>query len=124
MHATISIEIPLTLTDAVTDNLGERDLARWGQEALVTSAVGEALISTGLAAEFLHLGYFEMLALLKERHIPSSMTEEDLMSDQAGLKILFPDLFPQRSLSQTTAMWPFSLRSDGSIYWRNLTARR
>jgi hypothetical protein len=30
MHAAISIEIPPTLTDAVTANLGETDLARRG----------------------------------------------------------------------------------------------
>lgn len=95
MHAAISIEIPSTLTEAVTDNLGETDLARWGLEALVTSAVGEGLISTGLAAELLGLGYFEMLTLLKDRHVPSSMTEDDLLSEQADLKVLFPDLFAQ-----------------------------
>ena len=95
MHAAISIEIPPTLTDAVTENLGETDLARWGLEALVTTAVSEGLISTGLAAEILGLGYFQMLALLKVRHVPSTMTEEDLISEQANLKALFPDLFLQ-----------------------------
>ena len=93
MHAAISIEIPPTLTDAVTENLGETDLARWVLEALVTTAVGEGLISTGQAAELLGLGYFQMLALLKERHVPSAMTEEELMGEQADLKVLFPDLF-------------------------------
>jgi len=93
MHAAISIEIPPTLSDAVTENFGETDLARWGLEALVTTAVGEGLISTGLAAELLSVSYFQVLALLKERHVASSMTEEDLVNEQADLKVLFPDLF-------------------------------
>ena len=95
MHTVISIEIPPSLTAAVTENFGETDLARWGLEALVTTAVGEGLISTGLAGEILGLGYFQMLTLLKDRHIPNNMSEEDLMSEQADLKLLFPDLFPQ-----------------------------
>ena len=98
MHTAISIEIPPTLTDAVTENLGDTDLARWGLEALVTTAVGEGLISTGLAAEILGLGYFQMLALLKERHVASNLTTDDLLKEHSDLKVLFPDLLHCSSL--------------------------
>ena len=74
---TATIEIPPTLTEALAESLGAGALPKWGLEALVLSAVGQGLITTGHASELLGLGYFETLALLRARGVPNKMTEEE-----------------------------------------------
>lgn len=88
---TCTIEIPPSLGSAVAGRRGEPDLPRWGLEALVTSAVGEGLISTGQAAELLGLGYFQTLALLKAKRVPHPGTTDDLRRDREDLAAMFPD---------------------------------
>lgn len=90
--STATVEIPSSLGRAIAAERGEPALPRWALEALVTSAVGEGLLSTGEAAELLGLGYFEFLSLLKAKRIPHPVTDEDLRHDRDDLVAMFPDL--------------------------------
>ncbi len=66
------IDLPPTLVEAVIECRGERGLARWGLEVLVTSAVADEIITTGHAAGLLGLSHREMLDFLSAKGIQVS----------------------------------------------------
>ena len=87
--------LPAAVREAISEGLGEREFSRWALETLVLQAVDDNLLSTGAAAEALGLGYFQILALIKERGIPLRMSEEDMARDREDLLRMFPDLGPR-----------------------------
>lgn len=90
-----TLEIPTTVSEAIAEELGLTAFPRWALEAVVLTAVGDGLLSTGAAADALGLGYYEMLALLKERGVPRKMSDEDMARDREDLLKAFPDLAPR-----------------------------
>ncbi len=90
-----TIEIPTTLSEAVSKSLGDTALPRWALEALVLEGVRELLISIGEAGEVLGFGYFEAEAFIKEKGAFPEVTEEDLMQDQADLREILVRSRPQ-----------------------------
>lgn len=88
---TATIEIPGSLGDLLAKELGEA-APRWIVETLVLGAWGETLLSTGAASEALGLGYFQTLALIKERGVTLKITDEDMAQDRADLETISAQL--------------------------------
>ena len=89
---TTRIEIPSTLLAAFAEERPGDDFRRWVLEALVLAGVGDNLIAIGGAGEMLGLGYFQTLALIKERGVPLRISPQEFERDQEDVRRIFDEL--------------------------------
>jgi hypothetical protein len=85
----LTIEVPASLTAALTKSKDEATLPRWALEALVVEAVREHVISRGFGGELLGMDFGQREEFYAQHGVTYDLTNEELDEDEQGRDRMF-----------------------------------